>query len=636
MEWTLFDVEGDGLDATKLHCLSWCDDGDNRGTEVSYSGMSDLVSDKKRHVLVGHNIIRWDIPTLERILQIDLSDKFLVDTLALAWVLDPDRAKHGLESYGEDFGIEKPHIDDWENQSLDDYVHRCQTDVRINEALWKSQLERLSQLYDEPQDLLAYLRYISFKMGCARLQEESGWKLDEERVHTELKALTEERDKKFAELSRVMPDVPIRDIKSPPKRMLKGDGQPSELAKKWFLFLDREGLPRDHGEPVEYISGYEPPNPNSSDQKKDWLFSLGWKPRTFKYVRDTKTGEMRDIPQINLPNGGGICPSVLDLADDHPDVGVLAGYGVLSHRIGILNGFLRDVVDGRLKAKVAGLTNTLRFKHAEIVNLPKAEKLYAEGIRSCLVADEGEELCGADQSSLEDRIKQHYIFDYDPEYVHELNKPDYDAHLDIAGLVYDLSKHKEGISPDHVRVYKAGDKSNKELYNGIKNKRGIFKNGNYACQYGAMPPRLVLTCDIDLKTAQLLYDAYWKRNWAIKEVAKNQKVKTIKVAGRQEMWLLNPVSGFWYSLRAKKDIFSTLVQGTAAYVFDLWVRELLKERPQLTGQFHDEIILSIKKGFRQQATDLLNRSIQKTNTLLQLNRELDISIQFGDNYGEIH
>ena len=50
----------------------------------------------------------------------------------------------------------------------------------------------------------------------------------------------------------------------------------------------------------------------------------------------------------------------------------------------------------------------------------------------------------------------------------------------------------------------------------------------------------------------------------------------------------------WYSLRFDKDRFSTLNQGTGAYCFDTWVKYILSKRPQLTGQFHDEVILEIK------------------------------------------
>lgn len=102
------------------------------------------------------------------------------------------------------------------------------------------------------------------------------------------------------------------------------------------------------------------------------------------------------------------------------------------------------------------------------------------------------------------------------------------------------------------------------------------------------------------------------------------------------MWLLNPINGFWYSLRYEKDVFSTLVQGSASYVFDLWLRYIRSKRPQLTGQFHDEIVLEIKKGSNEKAYSLLRWAIDKTNEKLRLNRELDIDIQFGSRYSEIH
>ena len=87
----VFDIEGDGLEATKLHCLSA-----NRGSinsTASYNNMRSFLTTTP--VLVGHNIVSWDVPTAERLLGIKIGAK-LVDTLALSWYLYPDRVKHGL------------------------------------------------------------------------------------------------------------------------------------------------------------------------------------------------------------------------------------------------------------------------------------------------------------------------------------------------------------------------------------------------------------------------------------------------------------------------------------------------------------------------------------------------------------
>ena len=110
----VFDVEADGLldQATKIHCLSYTDDGNNYKTLFDYSDMRDLILSQRG--LVGHNIIRYDVPLLEKILGIKVTAR-LFDTLPMSWVLNYDRPKHGLESFGEDFGVPKPQIDDWEN-----------------------------------------------------------------------------------------------------------------------------------------------------------------------------------------------------------------------------------------------------------------------------------------------------------------------------------------------------------------------------------------------------------------------------------------------------------------------------------------------------------------------------------------
>ena len=171
-----------------------------------------------------------------------------------------------------------------------------------------------------------------------------------------------------------------------------------------------------------------------------------------------------------------------------------------------------------------------------------------------------------------------------------------------------------------------------KIYKRIKRIRDSSKNTNYAAQYGAFPKKIAQTANVDIETATTLYDAYWTNNWAWKVVTSKQKIKTID----NQMWLQNPINGFWYSLRSEKDTGSTLVQGTASFVFDFWVRFVLQTRPQLTAQFHDEIVLEINEDEKDEILKLLEESIDKANASLKLNRELAIGIQYGYHYGNIH
>lgn len=143
---------------------------------------------------------------------------------------------------------------------------------------------------------------------------------------------------------------------------------------------------------------------------------------------------------------------------------------------------------------------------------------------------------------------------------------------------------------------------------------------------------------MSLADAQKLHETYWKLNWAVKQVAEDQIVKTLinPITQEEQMWLFNPVSKFWYSLRFMKDRFSTLVQGTASYVFDMWIKNIFEYREQLTASFHDEAVFEIRTGNREKCTNLLQHAIDKLNDEIKLDRELAISIKYGHRYSDVH
>ena len=617
MKRVVFDAEANGLHPDRFHCLC-----NNEGLETTnYDKMREFLTSDV--VLVGHNIARWDVPNLERVLEIKVKAK-LIDTLAVSWYLEPDRPRHGLESYGEEFGVLKPQVDDWENLSVEDYIHRCKRDVEINTILWNRQWKTLLALYENEKEAMRFLAYLSFKMDCAREQEEVGWRLDNAKCAEALTKLTIERDEKIVELTNAMPRVPVYAKRKRPAKPYKMNGSLSKAGEDWIVLCKDCCIdPWTGDSEITWIKGYDEPNPGSNPQIKAWLDSLGWRPETFKFLRDKETGETRKIPQIaqDKTKGPGLCPSVLKLVEKDPKIAVLDGLAILNHRIAILKGFSRNVdSEGYLKAEVDGLTNTLRFKHRTIVNLPTITTKYGEYARSCLIAPEGMELCGSDMSGLEDRLKQHFIYPYDPEYVKEMNTEDFDPHLDLA-------EQAEAVSSSDAKAYKLGEKTN--LIKGI---RQTYKQGNYACQYGAGIPRLALTIGCSRELAEKIHTTYWKRNWAIRQAASDTYAKAC--AGT--MWLYNPISRFWYSLRSEKDKFSTLVQGSAVYCFDTWVKYVRHNGPKICGQFHDEVVIPVRKGLQQNLAAHLQKAIRRSNDELKLNRELSIDIQYGDNYAAIH
>lgn len=618
----VIDIETDGLDPTLIHVLSaHFVDADQTISFTEYKDMKDLLKRLKDrgNVIVGHNFIRYDKPALENILKIKV-DVPIIDSLALSWYLFPDRNRHGLEQWGDDLGVKKPEIKDWKNLNKADYVHRCESDVKINTLLWKKQRKKLLDLYGGVEEADKFIKYLSFKMDCAAEQERSKWKLNVQVAEEGVNKLIKEKEEKVEQLQRVMPKVPTIAKRNRPAKPYRKDGSLSATGERWFGLLRERSLPEDFIGVVEVITGYKDPKPTSSKQIKDWLYSLGWKPETYKYVRNKETGDIKQIPQVNLDKGEGICPSIKKLYHKDPNVEVLDGLSILTHRISILNGLLKEVdTDGYVKAEIQGLTNTLRFKHAVCVNLPKVSTPHGSLIRGVLTAPEGYELCGSDMCSLEQTTKLHYMWDYDKPYVREMMKPDFDAHLDLAVIAGKITR-------EQAQAHVNGEENHSDI-------RSQYKVVNYGAVYGAGPPTIARSAGVTLAEGKELFETYWKRNWSVKAIPK--KIKTKKISDGS-MWLLNPVSKFWYSLRAEKDIFSTLNQGTGVYCFDTWVAFVRSKRPQLTAQFHDEIVTCIKEGHREENTKLLKWAIAKTNKKVGLNVKLDVDIQYGKTYAEVH
>lgn len=608
----IFDIETDGIYPTKIRCMSFQIDGMISST-TDYNEMRRIILAQDE--LVGHNIIRYDIPWLEHFLNIKIDCK-VIDTLALSWYLYPDLTKHGLEQWGERLGVAKPHIDDWETSSIEDLIHRCQEDVKINSLLYNKQVEKLDELYNGKWNNI--IKYLTFKLQCAWEAEKTRWKFDKQLCIKVINKFESEKTKIITNLTEVMPKVDKLKTVKKPSSLYKKDGSISVRGQKW-IDLVKQTKSNPNIEEITYVHKQEEPNPDSNSQVKNWLFSLGWKPATHKYTINVK-GEKKKVEQVRV--NGELCPSVVLLEKKEPNIKYLKNLSVINHRLGILKGYLRDEKDDTLAAKVAGLTNTLRFRHMELVNIPKVNKTknWDDGIyiRSLLVSRDNMILCGSDMASLEDRTKQHYMQPLDPEYVKEMMTEGFDPHLSLAEFA-------GAMTSDEVQAYKNGDHS-------LKGTRHLYKTANYACIYGVGAEKLSKTLGITKAEAADIIKAYWGKNWSVKKVAESMYIKRYK----DEMWLKNPLNGFYYSLRYEKDIFSTLNQGTATFCFDIWVGFIRKLGYKLSGQFHDEVIIEIPKGKESQCKEDLYKAIDQANKYLKLNIELDIDVQFGDNYAKIH
>lgn len=697
---TVFDVEADDLldGATKVHVLSFRMAG-GRADSIPGTDPARIRSFFRWHIdngvpLVAHNGICYDVPLIEKLLEVDLSGLMLIDTLALSWQLNTKRSAHGLDTFFADYGIAKPKIDDWENLTFEEYKHRCEEDVKINKALWDDLMFRVEKMYSIAQRYInqglvggtrfkgeichidqlkgrpvvdavdAFLTFLMFKMDTVRLREKTRWKADVEALRVLHDQLEDTILTAKANLEAVMPKVPQYVVGKRPKVMYKKDGTLSAAGTRWNMLMDQHnteevdefgtrkaiGVDMDN---IKRLKKYSDPNANSPAQIKDFLFKHGWKPKTFKFVVDKEEKNAwaqsgfkkelkpkgRNVPQISVDGEGGkqLCESVLALAEDVPEIMNYQKYTLIKHRLDMVKGFLENVSeDGYLRASVGGFTNTLRDQHRGLVNLPGVDKPYGKEIRGALTCLEDEVLLGTDLSSLEDRVKHHFMLPIDPEYVKTMMADDYDPHLQMA-LTAGMITQKD------IDDFKAGNPS--------ANTKAARKKGkctNYASVYNAGAETIARSAEVPLEEGKKLHTAYWKLNWAVKQIAEEQVVFDFeyKVPATSETfsqrWLINPINGFCYECRKDSDRFSTLCQGTGSYFFDMWVDKTLEkmenegEGKRLSGNFHDEMAFPVNVGMETQFKLMVEDSIEDVNKEFGLRRKLGCDVQFGRTYADVH
>lgn len=659
---SVFDTETDGLvdTLTKFHIIGIQLHGREEITLIRGDDHERINKMLDYHIenkipIASHNGVMFDRPAMEKVLGRDLSDLMIIDTLALSWYLNVHHKSHSIETLSKDYpeAAEKFQIDEggWENLSWEDAVNRVTADVEIGAIVWKDFKQRLIDMYTlskeqidagnvggtrtSPDEVIyldslkglsvdehvsRILTFLMYKMDVAALQERTRWKVDVEYLEESRKELSKLVEESATTLEAIMPPSPKYAARKPPKQPYKKNGELSASGERWenVKELLRSGERdewgnllaevRKEGE-IHQLTGYNPPNINSSQQVKDFLFSKGWRPQTFKYVRDNEAFEEwirskpekgsfrgawrqwqdskpedRAIPQITMDGEEGkeLCESIVELAEQIPEIRALENYSIIKHRLGVVEGFFERMSDdGYLAYRVGGMTNTLRVRMvAPLTNLAASHKPYAEFIRGCLVAGEGNTGIYSDLDALENRVGHHYMLPLDPEYVAQMMSDEYDPHIDMA--------IKAGfITEGQGKARSEGTLEGEEL-EFVERMRSLGKTLNYSLIYGSGVSTIVRSTGLSETEATTARKAYWDLNWSVEAIAKEQ----IDIRSSDKRWLINPINGLLYNIRTDKDIFSTLIQGSGSYLFDMWSAGIIRKMKErwgkatMTAQFH--------------------------------------------------
>lgn len=539
----ILDIEADGLldNVSKIYCLCYTNGDIN--SIVTLTEKEDIIPIflNKDNIIIGHNIIDYDVPVIEKVFNIKNKAK-LLDTLALSYYLYPFRNKHSIESYGDIFGLEKVKIDDWKNLSQEQYIERCKKDVEITTHLYNKEMKYLYNIYDGNYENI--IKYLNFKMNCLFKQSINKIKINKYEVLRNYHNLDYLSIKKILILDDKIPKV-IDKVR--PKKYLNKNGGLTKLGEEWKNYLISKNLPEDTE--VTYKKG----NSVSIQQLKNWLFSLGWIPNFYKL---NEKGEK--VPQIS--EDGELTTSVKKLIEIEPALKELDSLTRINHRKNIFKGFL-DYADenGYIIASAHGFTNTLRLKHIKpTTNLPKTKVFYGKEIRSSFICEENELLVGIDIKGLEANTADHWIYFFDPEYVKQKQQPGFDSHLNL-GVVVGLITEEESDFHKKYRDIERSKMTQEEIekFERIDSTRFETKTANFSLIYGAGPQKLSDTTGISIDKCRKIHKSFWEINKGIRQVSNRLIVKEIF----KQKWMQNPLNKFWYFVKSEKDLFSLLNQG---------------------------------------------------------------------------
>ena len=428
MKQIVFDIEANGLNPDKVWCIIAYERGAKEYTTWSGDDLvcfKDWIKEQGELEVIGHNIIGYDIPVLEQLLNVDFSKCKITDTLVMSRLAQPSReGGHSLENWGQLLGFPKGEHNDWDNFSQD-MVEYCEQDVRVNELVYQRLLRDLDGFGAESLMLEGQVQ------GIISQQIKNGWLLDQEKAFGLLAKLKERKFDLEDEVHEKFKPLPTFIKEITPK--VKKDGSYSVVGLK---FLGEQWTTA-----VAPFSRLDYPefNLGSRQQIGRYLQYFGWKPETF-----TEKGQ----PIVD--------ESVLNKVKGIPEAELIGEYLMVQKRIAQIQSWVDAVQDnGRVHGYVnsnGAVTGRMTHSKPNMGQVPAVYSPYGRECREVWTVPSGYTLVGMDASGLELRMLAHYM--NDERYTNEILTGDIHTANQLASGLATRDQAKTFI---YAFLYGAGD-----------------------------------------------------------------------------------------------------------------------------------------------------------------------------------
>jgi hypothetical protein len=410
--WLIFDLESDGLydNVTVIHCIVIYD----VGLQQTFSYGPDRIADALAHlatadVLIGHNILFYDVPVLSKLHPSTQLNGRIIDTLICTRLIWPKEVLYGrdeeqypqvpkglkgsasLKAWGWRLADHKIDFKDFSeySQEMLDY---CVQDVNVTKKLWE---HIVKEKYPEPALLLEH----SFALAINK-QIRSGISFDVDAALDLVDDLRAKKEQLDGKLKEIFPPIEHKSLFTP------------KVNNKTRGYV--KGVPFEKVRTEQF-------NPGSRQQIVDRLKSkYGWEPE-----KTTEKGNpiLDDEVLEKLP---------------YPEAQALAEYMLVAKRLGQLkdgnNAWLKLVNNdsGRMHGDVVTngcITGRCAHRYPNMGQVPAGYSPYGKECRSLFHAPDGWDLIGIDAKALELRCLAGYLALWDDgEYASIVTNPDIDIH----------------------------------------------------------------------------------------------------------------------------------------------------------------------------------------------------------------
>ena len=568
----IFDIETDGLKPTIIWVICAIKDGKEVTIEMPTKAAIEMLLEGVTEV-IGHNIIAYDIPAVEKLLGVSFNNVKITDTLVLSRLYNPSlEGGHSLGKWGERLNFPKGDYNDW-SALTPEMVGYCQQDCRVTERLYEVLIDKLAPFGDESIDLEHNVQNSIVK------QIDNGWTLDQRRAFDLLAELQEKQNELEDRVRKVF--IPLPTFLKVVKPKYKKDGNLSSVGLKFLgdLWIHVGGD----------FSRVDFPEFNLGSRKQigRYLQYFGWKPDKF-----TETGQ----PIVD--------EKVLENVTDIPEAQLIANYLLVQKRIAQVQSWVDAVEsDGRVHGQVnaiGAVTGRMTHSSPNMAQVPAVYSPYGKECRSCWIVPEGKKLVGVDASGLELRMLAHYMGDND--YTNEiLNGDIHTANQLAAGLA----------SRDQAKTF------------------------IYAFLYGAGDAKIGSIVGGSSTVGKRLKNKFLENTPALAEL--RERVSTAAARGflrgldGRRLWIRSEHAALNTLLQAA----GAVVMKKALVIFEDFAKQW-KLDYRMVGNIHDEVQMEVQDKDAENAGYLMVESIKAAGVAFDMRCPLDGEYKIGLSWADTH